>query len=167
MKDEMKIVRSIPVLRELVDGADYVDSKAFMGACSMNDFLVRMITYQPAWLRMLYRVRGVVAKLMGLKHDVVAYDNKKEKLDFAAGGKVDFFTSVDFKPDQYWVGEASDKHLNGYIGVVAEPLESGEVRFHSFTVVNFRHWTGPIYFNLIRPFHHIVVHCMGKYAAKG
>ncbi|WP_291327897.1 DUF2867 domain-containing protein [Desulfovibrio sp. UCD-KL4C] len=166
--NSLENLSSIPVLHELINGADYVDSKSFVSKCSMNDFLVRMLTYQPAWLGLLYRVRGVVAKIMGLKHDVASHKNAKtEDFDFEAGGKVDFFTSVDYKSDQYWIGKASDKHLCGYIGVVSEHLKSGNIRYHMFTVVNFCHWTGPLYFNLIRPFHHIVMHCMGKYAVKG
>lgn len=158
---------AIPVLHELINGADYVDSKSFVSKCSMNDFLMRMLTYQPAWLGLLYKVRGILAKIMGLQHDVTGHGKaKKDDFDFEAGGKVDFFTSVDYKSEQYWIGKASDKHLNGYIGVVSEPLESGETRYHMFTVVNFCNWMGPLYFNLIRPFHHIIMHCMGIYAAK-
>ncbi|WP_031479063.1 DUF2867 domain-containing protein [Maridesulfovibrio frigidus] len=167
MNDSNKLFQTIPVLNDLAHGADYVDSKAFSSNRPMNEFLERLITYEPTWLVFLYKIRGVVAKIMELKHDVVDHQNsKKKELDFNAGGKVDFFTSVDFNADHYWIGEAKDKHLSGYLGVVAEPTGSGKTDFHTFTIVKFNHWTGPLYFNLIRPFHHIVVQCMGKYAAK-
>jgi hypothetical protein len=29
-------------------------------------------------------------------------------------------------------------------------------------VVHYKHWTGPVYFNLIRPFHHLVVSRMAR-----
>ncbi|SME90332.1 DUF2867 domain-containing protein [Desulfovibrio gilichinskyi] len=166
-RSPMDNLYAVAVLHELINGADYVDSKSFVSKCTMNEFLVRMLTYQPAWLGVLYKVRGVFAKIMGLQHDVTSNKNVKiENFDFEAGGKVDFFTSVDYKSEQYWIGTASDKHLSGYIGVVSEPLESGETRYHMFTIVNFCNWMGPLYFNLIRPFHHLIMHCMGKYAAK-
>lgn len=31
------------------------------------------------------------------------------------------------------------------------------------TTVYYKHWTGPVYFNLIRPFHHLVVSRMAQY----
>ena len=32
-------------------------------------------------------------------------------------------------------------------------------------IVDYRHWTGPVYFNVIRPFHHLVVAAMLRSAA--
>jgi len=32
--------------------------------------------------------------------------------------------------------------------------------------VHYRSWAGPVYFNTIRPFHHIVVGSMMKHASK-
>ncbi len=140
MNDSSKLFQTIPILNELSQSADYVDSKAFSSNRPMNEFLERLIRYEPAWLVFLYKIRGVVAKIMGLEHDVIGHENfKKKDLDFDAGGKVDFFTSVDFVPDQHWIGEAKDKHLSGYIGVVAVPNDSGKTDFHTFTIVKFHH----------------------------
>jgi len=75
-------------------------------------------------------------------------------------------TSIDFEPNRLWIGEATDKQLSGYIGVVAESAERDLYHYHVFTIVHYKHWTGPLYFNLIRPFSHLVVYFMGKYAAK-
>ncbi len=161
-----EIANSIPSLRELVKDAEYFESKSFIGECSMNDFLTRMLSYKPLWLRMLYRIRNVVAKIMGVDEGVDHTNTQIENFDFAAGGKVDFFTTVDFKRNHYWIGKASDKHLICHLGVVAEPLDSNEIKFHTFIVVNFHYWTGPIYFKLICPFHHIVMYCMGRYGVK-
>ena len=36
-------------------------------------------------------------------------------------------------------------------------------RYYVVTAVNYKHWTGPVYFNLIRPFHHLVVSRMAKH----
>lgn len=36
---------------------------------------------------------------------------------------------------------------------------------HVVTVVHYRNWKGPLYFNLIRPFHHLVLGGMTTYAA--
>jgi hypothetical protein len=60
-----------------------------------------------------------------------------------------------------------DKHLSAYFGVVNEKLDREHSRFHVFTTVRYLHWTGPVYFNLIRPFHHLVVSRMMKSAISG
>ncbi|CCO24851.1 DUF2867 domain-containing protein [Maridesulfovibrio hydrothermalis] len=165
MSDSISVVQSIDSLKKLMKDADYMDSKSFTGDCTLIHFLDRMLRYEPVWLRWLYIVRSVLAKLMRLEHDEVGHAKAKvNKFDFTPGGKVDFFTSLDFKADEYWVGEAEDKHLSGYVGVVAEVRPSGRTEFHLFTIVHYRNWTGPVYFNLIRPFHHLIVYFMGKHA---
>lgn len=165
MSKSIEAVRSVESLSQLMSGADHVDSKCFIGKCSFQEFLDRLLRYEPAWVCWLYKVRSVIAKLMGLEHDEIGHAKAMAKeFDFTPGGKVDFFTTVDFKDGEYWVGEAKDKHLSGYIGVVAVPMTAGKTQFHTFTIVHYRNWTGPLYFNLIRPFHHIVVYFMGKHA---
>ncbi len=167
MNDSVKVVSSIESLSKLMNKADYIDSKAFTGECSFDEFLNRLLRYEPAWVRWLYKIRSVIAKIMGLEHDEIGHTKAMAKeFDFTPGKKVDFFTTVDFSADKYWVGEAEDKHLSGYIGVVAEPLDEQKTKFHTFTIVHYRNWTGPLYFNLIRPFHHLIVWAMGEYAAK-
>jgi len=41
-------------------------------------------------------------------------------------------------------------------------LADGRKRFHIGTAVHYHNWAGPVYFNVIRPFHHIVVSQMMK-----
>ena len=73
----------------------------------------------------------------------------------------------DAKEDMYWVAETpEDKHLTAIFGVVAEKLSQNRRRFQVFTSVKYLHWTGPVYFNLIRPFHHMVVWRMMKAGIK-
>ena len=65
------------------------------------------------------------------------------------------------REEQYWVAEIKDKHLKALLGVVVEPLPGQQQkRFHVLTVVYYRNWAGPVYFNAIRPFHHLVVESM-------
>jgi hypothetical protein len=51
--------------------------------------------------------------------------------------------------------------------VAREWLGDGVNRFHVATVVNYCHWTGPVYFSVVRPFHHLVVRQMMRAAARG
>ncbi len=167
MKESFNIVENIVPVTKLLRDADHVDSKAFETHHNMEGFTERMVSYQPGWLKFLFKIRGVVASLLGLQHAEYVDEREKElSVDFNPGGKVDFFNSIFYEPDKYWIGEASDKHLACYIGVIADSGRDGNKIMHSLTIVKYKHWTGPLYFNLIRPFHHLIVYYMGKYAAK-
>ncbi|HAS89899.1 MAG TPA: DUF2867 domain-containing protein [Desulfovibrio sp.] len=167
MSQSVEILNSIPQLKEICAKADHIYSVGFDSRRDMDDFLIRLMSYKPSWLTFLYKVRGVLAGLMGLKHgEFMNHGLEVSEYDFNRGGQVDFFSSIDFEPNRLWIGEAIDKHLSGYIGVVAESAERDLYHYHVFTIVHYKHWTGPLYFNLIRPFSHLVVYFMGKYAAK-
>ena len=167
MSKSAAILNSIPPLQKICSNADHIYSVGFESRRDMEDFLIRLMSYKPGWLTFLYKVRGVLAGVMGLKHDeFMNHGLEVTDYDFNRGGQVDFFNSIDFETDRFWIGEATDKHLSGYIGVVSEPAENGMHHYHVFTIVHYKHWTGPVYFNLIRPFSHLVVYFMGKYAAE-
>ncbi|WP_421902512.1 DUF2867 domain-containing protein [Maridesulfovibrio sp.] len=167
MSKSAAILNSIPQLQKICSNADHIYSVGFDSRRDMEDFLIRLMSYKPGWLTFLYKVRGVLAGIMGLKHDeFMNHGLEVSDYDFSRGGQVDFFNSIDFEANKFWIGEATDKHLSGYIGVVSEPAETGLNYYHVFTIVHYKHWTGPVYFNLIRPFSHLVVYFMGKYAAE-
>ena len=52
------------------------------------------------------------------------------------------------------------------LGNVAEPLGNNPNRYYIVIIVHYLHWTGPVYFNLIRPFHHLVVWRMARAGAR-
>lgn len=169
----MDAVRAVPALRALLDGADHADAKAFTSRRGLRDglriFLARMTTYEPGWYKALYAVRGVLAGWLGLKHGEL-FDAAGPGVDLAPGGKVGFITTESADPGEeprWWIGRVDDRHLSGWVGVTADPEPDGTTRFVICTVVRYHHWTGPLYFNLIRPAHHIVVRAMGRYAARG
>jgi len=120
-----------------------------------------MLSYYPGWIVFLYRIRAILVKLLGLvKHPVPEALPKlgPQDVSFEMGEMVTFFTVRLAEEKHYWVGETpEDKHLSAYFGVVVEPLEDHRKRFYVATIVYYKHWTGPLYFNLIRPFHHLVV----------
>jgi hypothetical protein len=63
--------------------------------------------------------------------------------------------------------ETADTHLTGYLAVVIEPLAHGRTTFHNITIVKYHRWAGPLYFNVIRPFHHLVVRSVINAGARG
>ena len=157
----MNTIGQIPQIAQLLKGADYVDIKTIERQMSLRQFIASMLSYYPAWVVLLYRIRVILVKLLGLYKQPLP-DSLPEldpqDVSFVVGEKVTFFTVRLAEEEYYWVGETpEDKHLSAYFGVVAESGEDLRRRFQVVTMVYYKHWTGPVYFNLIRPFHHLVV----------
>ncbi len=149
---------------------DHTDVKSIEGEVSLRYFISGMLSYYPWWIIILYRIREFLVNILGLvKHEKpdVLPSIKPEELAFNPGEKASFFIVKAAMESRYWVSETpEDKHLKAYFGVVAEKMSDRLTKFHVFTSVKYLHWTGPVYFNLIRPFHHLVVWRMMKNGVK-
>ncbi len=151
--------------------ADHIDVKTIEGDVGLREFIAGMLSYYPWWIVALYSVRELLVNLLGLvKHEkpeilpVIA----PETLAFIPGENASFFIVTAAKENAYWVAVTpEDKHLSAYLGVVAEDIGNRRTRYQVFTSVKYLHWTGPVYFNIIRPFHHLVVSNMMKAGVKG
>lgn len=159
-----------PVFEEFITDADYVDVKSIEADGSMRSFIAGMLSYYPWWLVMLYRIREVLVNILGLvKHDKpeVLPSVQAEDVCFTPGEKASFFIVRHAEEEKYWISETpEDKHLKAYFGIMACTQDSGKPGFQVITTIRYRHWTGPLYFNLIRPFHHLVVCKMMKAGAR-
>ena len=155
-----------PELREFFEGVDHADIKTIDGERSLQAFIAGMLSYYPPWLVLLYKIRQLLVALLGLvRHEepdtLPAF--RPEDIPFAQEERISFFIVKKAQEDRFWVAEApEDKHLKAYVAITAQRLESGATRFRVATTVRYLHWTGPVYFNLIRPFHHLVVWEMMK-----
>lgn len=160
-------IAAIPELAAIAAGADRIHVKSVDCRKNLREFLSAALSYMPGWMRFLYRVRWVFVRLLGASQDGVPASLfvAPEDVAFANGEDASIFTVAAAKEGSYWLGQATDKMVTGYLGVIVEPLENGVNRFHIVTMVKFRHWTGPIYFTVITPFHHLVVMCMAREAA--
>jgi len=164
----MPLAADIPELAALLAGADHVDVEVAESDRSLREFVAATIGWQPGWMRVLFGVRAGFARLLRLRHPVVLRSRRQrpEEIPFAEGGKVGFFTVVAAVEDRYLLLAAADNHLTGYLAFVAEPAAGERRRFQVITVVTYHRWTGPLYFNLIRPFHHLVVRSMVRAGAR-
>lgn len=146
--------------------SDYIDVKAVEGSASLKEFVASMLSYYPWWVKMLYRIRPVVVRMLGLGKQVIPDDVfivRPEDVAFSPGQSTAFFIVCEAKEPHYWIAQTpDDKHLKAHFGVVVEELDEERKRFHVITIVHFHHWTGHVYFNLIRPFHHLVVSRMAR-----
>ena len=162
----MKQIQKYNELDAYFRDVDYIDVKSIKGKTNLRRFIAAMLSYYPWWIVLLYRIREVLVHILGLvKHEKpeALPVLRPEMISFTPGDKVTFFIVSKAKEDRYWVSETpDDKHLAAYLGVVCEKLDDNLTKFHVFTTIKYRHWTGPVYFNLIRPFHHLVVSRMMK-----
>ena len=153
-------------LEIFLEGTDYTDLKTIDGHVGLRPFIAGMLSYYPWWIVLLYRIREIIVRVLGL----VRHEKPKllphiqpDALSFTPGENATFFIVKQAEEDRYWVAETpEDKHLKACFGVVVEKRDLSLNRFHVFTTITYLHWTGPVYFNLIRPFHHLVVSKMMK-----
>ncbi len=160
----MEFINNIQEMKLLLADSDHSDVKTIEGQVSLREFIACMLSYEPWWLRLLYQVRGVLVRMLGLEKQPGHEEFSRlrpEDVSLTPGENASFFTVRFAKDEEYWIGETpEDKHLRAYVGIAVEPLKSDIKRFHVITIVKYKHWTGPVYFNLIRPFHHLVVNRM-------
>ena len=151
-----------------LDTADHIDVKTVASKKNLLEFADAFISYEPGWLKFLYRIRGVMVVFLGLKQDEIPEPAHLPSLiePPAPGAQISFWTVVDAQKDSHLVLEAKDKHLAARLIIAAEPLADGFICYHLATAVFYRNWAGPVYFNLIRPFHHLVVHSLARAAAR-
>ena len=166
----MNIIKSYKELGVFFEDADHTDIKTIEGDVNLRQFISAMLSYYPWWIVSLYRIRELLVSILGLvKHEKpdVLPSLKPGDLSFSPGEKASFFIVRTAIEDTYWIAETpEDRHLKAFFGVVTEATGNGLTRFHVFTSVKYIHWTGPVYFNLIRPFHHLVVSCMMRHGVE-
>lgn len=164
----MEYVKTVQALHPMLEGADHVDVKTVHSRVDMRGFVCNMLAWSPCWVEWLLRLRGVAARILGLEHDSGPRKHyTPEELPMTPGDAVGFFTLAMAEEEACYVLEAADQHLSGVLAVVAEPLGGGLTRYHLCTIVHYRNWKGPVYFNCIRPFHHLIVARMAKAGAGG
>lgn len=168
MMNPNPLFNAVPNLPALLAKADHVDVKIVEGETTLREFVAGMFSFYPAWLKTLYRIRWGFVRLLGLKQTGIPPAQRMEPkaVPMDAGQKMAFFKVEMAQEEHYWLASAAEAHLTAYLGVVVEPLPNQRQRFYVLTIVYYHNWTGPVYFNVIRPFHHLVVGQMARAGVK-
>jgi len=155
----MRFVEQVPAVASVLEGADHVDVKTVEGEASLREFLAGMSTFMPAWVRFLFRARVVLVWALRLDERAIPEPRRlrPEQVPMQPGEQAFIFTVRQAEENRYWLADVEDRNLSSSLGVVVEPLGGGRNRFHVVTVVHYKNWAGRVYFNLIRPFHHLLV----------
>lgn len=165
----MTDIHRIPAIATLCENADYIGVKTVEADISLEGFLIKMFSYRPWLIRLLYRLRAPLVRLLGFKQEKLPDLDEwiPDEFPMFPCAAVWFFTVRQVHKDHYWIaGCPRDRHLDADLAVVAQPIAGLHKRFSLVTVVRYKHWTGPLYFNLIRLFNLLLVNRMARYAAK-
>lgn len=148
-----------PEFATLFRDANHIDIKMVDGDVNLREFISGMISYQPAWITFLYGVRAIFVRFLGMKQEGLprAVKIDPSRIPMLPGKNLSFFKVELAQEDAYWAAAADDKHLKAYLALAVRPQADGKNRFYVFTIVHYHNWAGPVYFNVIRPFHHVVV----------
>ncbi|XXJ21629.1 DUF2867 domain-containing protein [Desulfovibrio caledoniensis] len=152
-------IQRLPGMDGLLDGADHVDVHAMDGTGSVCGVAAGILSYRPGWMAFLWRVRVWLLRVLGQGDRAVPVRQRwtAETLPRTAGEKVGFFSVVRSDGETHWIVEGRESHLEAAMAVCATCLPNGRKRFHVVTVVRYHNLAGRVYFNVIRPFHHLVV----------
>jgi len=152
-------VLSLPEIQPLLANANYIDVKRVTGNVDLRTFIAGFLNYQPAWLMSLYAVRAVFVRFLGMRQKNMSFGGflTSETVPMQVGKRAAFLTVRMAEEGHYWFADKSDKHLKATLGVVVEPLANQQKCFHVVTIVHYHNWAGPVYFQVIKPFHHLVV----------
>ncbi len=163
------VVTRIPEVAALLAQANYTDEKITSGTVGMRAFVANMLNYQPAWISLLFGVRGIFARMLGLGQSGVPRFRtlRPDTLPMTPDQRASLFKVRAAEDERFWIGEANDRHLSAAIAVIVEEDAQGQNRFHVLTIVHYHNCTGPLYFNAIRPFHHLVVGSMVHAGVQG
>jgi hypothetical protein len=158
----MSYLRNLSSLHPFPGDADYYDEKQIEGIGTLQEFLAGFLSHYPFWIKGLYGIRAGFVRLLGMRQPRMSLPPRltPDDISFVPGARATIFKVKGGEEGRHWVAGADDKHLCADVIVAAEPLANGLTRFHVGTVVHYHHWTGPVYMNVIRPFHHIVVQSM-------
>lgn len=164
----MNTITQLPEAASILEGADHIDVKTATGPVSLREFVARVFSYQPGWVTFLFGIRWGFVRLLGLKQDGIPKSQRAraEDVPMIPGGTFEFLTVQAAKNDHYWIGRFDDRHLSGHVIVTVEPVNEQVRRFHLATIVHYHNWAGPIYFTVIKPFHHLVVYLAVRSAVK-
>ncbi len=165
----LQAFEGIGCMQERMRTADHMDVKTGEGDVSLRDFVAGVLSYRPGWIQCLYEVRRWTLRMLGFEVDLTHADDvlTGETLSVKSGENATFFEVIESDGESYWVAEAPESHLAAVFCVVAEPLAGGGSRFHALTTVHYHNFMGRLEFNMVRPFHHLLIAMAMRSVLKG
>ncbi|GAA1134901.1 DUF2867 domain-containing protein [Kribbella jejuensis] len=157
---------TLHVLDDLIPVVDEIDVKTAHGDVTLREFTANALSHTPVWVKGLFAVRMAVAAVLRLETAGVpdSRRTRPETVSFTPGEKNAFFTVVRGEEDHYLLLEVTDNHLIGYLAIITD--NERPATFQVVTLVKFLRPAGRFYYNLIRPFHHVILLSMCRAGEK-
>jgi len=112
----------------------------------------------PAWASVLFKMRGIVASVLGLRHGAAAGLEVAPDASFQVGRRVGMFSIRSMEPDELIVGD-NDRHLDFRLSIFRSRVNGVEMATVS-TAVEIHNTVGKIYMVVIKPFHRCITRAM-------
>ena len=146
----------LPELDDLLPIVDVIDVKTARGAVSLREFTAGALGHGPLWIKALFGVRIPLAWALRLETAVPdSFRLRPETVSFTPGDPASFFSVVRGEEDHYLLLKVSDNHLVAWLAIITDNGQPAE--FKVVTLVKYLRPVGRFYYNLIRPFHHLVL----------
>jgi hypothetical protein len=148
-------------IEDLLPAVDVVDVKTARGDVTLREFIAGALGHGPVWVKALFAVRMIVAQVLRLDTTGIP-DSRRlrpETVSFTPGDPASFFTVVRGEEDHYLLLKVTDNHLIAWLAIITDNAQP-ESEFKVVTLVKYLRPTGRFYYNLIRPFHHLVLFSM-------
>ncbi|HWD80291.1 MAG TPA: DUF2867 domain-containing protein [Kribbella sp.] len=153
-------------LDDLIPVVDEIDVKTARGDVTLREFTANALSHTPFWVKGLFAVRMAVAAVLRLETTGVPDSRgmRPETVSFTPGEKDAFFTVMRGEEDHYLLLKVTDNHLIGYLAFITD--NEKPATFKVVTLVQFLRPAGRFYYNLIRPFHHVIMLSMCRAGEK-
>ena len=151
----------LPELADLLPMSDVIDVKTVTGPVTLREFVAGALSNESVAGRALFALRVPVARLLRLEMAGMPPKTRlrPEDISFTPGDHLSFFTVDRGEEEHYLLLKVVDNHLAGHLAIITD--DSGPVRkFKVVTLVHYRRPAGRFYYNLIRPFHHVIIRVM-------
>jgi hypothetical protein len=166
----MKIKKSkIPTnsLAEKYLPADYSDVYEMIveknSQLTPDNLLIAFWTDFPAWVQCLFRLRDILVKPFGLKGADDNYNYFQQKFtEMVRTSETYKQMSIPAKNENETILQMADKHLTAELSCHIENIIDNKLKISIITLVHYHNVFGKIYFNVIKPFHRIIVKTIMK-----
>lgn len=125
---------------------------------SVQDAYAAVFAHPPGWVKGLMRIRGLVASILGLKHEHNAVLTQDPGTQYRVGQRAGIFIIQSIEPNELIVGD-DDKHLNFRISIYRSSAKGAQVLTLS-TAVEIHNKVGKFYMLVVTPFHRFIAKSM-------
>jgi len=142
--------------------AHHVDSQQVISSLGFAEFVATFLSYQPSWVKALFRVHSATMKLMRVPEEKIPLGTqlKPEDIQYENGHRLLFFKVRSGIEGHQLVLTANNRLLITYLVFERENTPDsagGSAAYSVTTIVRYRNLAGRCYFYTILPLHYLIL----------